>query len=61
MPVVSQDYQRIRAGTVVNILQREGKIARVRVISIGWNQFEVYTIPIRLLSASSYKNHVLGV
>jgi hypothetical protein len=43
--VVSKTHGHVRAGMRVRILQVEGKSARVRVISVGWNQFEVYNLP----------------
>jgi hypothetical protein len=43
--VISKTHGVVRAGTRVKVLQVEGLSARVRVVSIGWNQFEVYVIP----------------
>lgn len=43
--VISKTHGVVRAGTRVKVLQVEGMSARIRVVSIGWNQFEVYTIP----------------
>lgn len=43
--VVSTTHGHVRAGTRVKILQVEGRLARVRVVSVGWNQFEVYNLP----------------
>lgn len=43
--VVSQTHGHVKAGTRVKILQVDGASARVRVVSVGWNQFEVYNVP----------------
>ncbi len=43
--VVSQTYGHVRAGTCIKIMQVENKLAKVRVVSVGWNQHEVYLIP----------------
>lgn len=43
--VVSQTYGPVRAGTRVVVLQTENARAKVRVVSVGWNQNEVYFVP----------------
>ncbi len=48
--VVSQTYESIRAGTHVKVLQTENGRAKVRVVSPGWNQFEVYFVPKSIVS-----------
>ncbi len=47
--VVSESFGPVRAGTRVRLLQKENQTAKVRVISPGWNQFEVYYVPKRLV------------
>lgn len=43
--VVSQTHGRVRAGTHVKVLQSENRHVKVRVVSVGWNQGEVYVVP----------------
>jgi hypothetical protein len=47
--VVSQTYGHVRAGTRVKIMQMENNQARVRVVSVGWNQSEIYVLPKSIL------------
>jgi hypothetical protein len=48
--VMSQTYESVRAGARVQILQIENGRAKVRVVSPGWNQFEVYVVPKSIVS-----------
>ena len=47
--VVSQTYGHVRAGTRVKLMQVENNQARVRVVSAGWNQCEIYVVPKSIL------------
>lgn len=49
MRVVSESFGPVRAGTRVKILHYENHTARIRVMSTGWNQFEVYNVPKRIV------------
>jgi hypothetical protein len=47
--VASQTHGRVRAGTRVQVLQSENRHVKVRVVSVGWNQGEVYVVPKSIL------------